>query len=61
MPSRMRVTFAVQVHAIFEPRQDSTAHEIVLAGDDDLEGRLGKLAAMMGRTACTKELKAAPL
>ena len=41
---------ASQVHAIFEPKQDSTAHEIVLVDDEDSEVRLGKLAAMLGLT-----------
>ena len=41
---------ASQVHAIFEPKQDSTAHEIVLVDDEDVEVRLGKLAAMLGLT-----------
>lgn len=40
----------VQVHAIFEPKQDSTADEIVLVDDPELEARVDKLAAMMGLT-----------
>ena len=40
----------VQVHAIFEPKQDSTADEIVLVDDAELEARVEKLAAMMGLT-----------
>jgi len=40
----------VQVHAIFEPKQDSTAKDLVLVEDEDAEVRLGKLAAMLGLT-----------
>ena len=40
----------VQVHAIYEPKQDSTAHEIVLVDDAEAEARLAKLVAMMGLT-----------
>ena len=39
-----------QVHAIFEPKQDSTAKDLVLVDDEDAEVRLGKLAAMLGLT-----------
>ncbi len=39
-----------QVHAIFEPKQDSTAKDLVLVEDEDAEVRLGKLAAMLGLT-----------
>jgi hypothetical protein len=41
---------ASQVHAIFEPKQDSTAKDLVLVEDEDAEVRLGKLAAMLGLT-----------
>lgn len=39
-----------QVHAIFEPKQDSTAKDLVLVDDEDAEVRLGKLASMLGLT-----------
>jgi len=38
----------VQVHAIFEPKQDCTAEEIKLVDDPDVEARCEKLAAMLG-------------
>ena len=50
LPAAMRAPPASQVHAIFEPKQDSTAHDIVIVDDEDAEVRLGKLAAMLGLT-----------
>jgi len=36
------------VHSIFEPKQESTAHELVPLDDAEVEARLAKLAAMLG-------------
>ena len=38
----------VEVHAIYEPRQQGTAEEILLDPDEGEEERLEKLAAMLG-------------
>jgi len=40
----------VQVHAIFEPKQDSTSEEIALLEDEETESRLHALALMLGLT-----------